>query len=234
MGLWILKCPKCGPEEVLVGECTYEKRGREFILRCPHGLRREGGITFLNPQATHRMEVKGVFEATSVLYKPLERATGIEASENNLVWTPEVVGTVVGDVLYDTIFGKVGSALMNLLTGVLIEAGVYLGRDKISDYDKKFLHELAAHHITRVGRLASPGEFSLALGEAKDLGAALRERRFADISRILVKSREALSLSLEEIRRKWEELVAPVAPPAPAPAPAVPPAVPAVPVEEVL
>lgn len=233
MGLWVLKCPKCSKDEAFIGECTYEKTDSGFILRCPHGVMRVRGEGLLNPEVGRKTEVKRVFETLSVLYKPLERPTGISADENNLIWTPPVVGTIVGDVLYDTVFGKIGSALVNLLTGVAIEAGLLAAKEKISDYDKRWLSRLAAHHITRVGRLASPGEFSLSLGEAKDLGAALRERRFSDVARILVKSKESLTLAISDIKRKWQELVTPTPPAPPAPAP-TPPVVPTVPAEEVL
>jgi hypothetical protein len=206
------------------------------------GSNPEGGIPSLGGEAKAFKEGKGnslmAVEALDGAFRWLEGITGLSAEELNDIWMPEITGTVVGDILYDTIFGKVGSALFNLITGGIIE-GLSIGlKDSLSKRDARWLHELGAHMVTRFGRIFSPGEFSLALREAREMGVAFGEKRYTDAFRKLVKTPEALSFSFEEVKRAYEELTAPlpvpavpavppvVAPPAPAP-PAVPaPAVP--------
>jgi hypothetical protein len=233
-----------------------EKRGaditpeewREFYEIGEEIRRKVGGVTSLvfgiTPQVKSNPggEVK-VFkhstssslmavEALDGAFRWLEGITGLSAEELNDVWMPEITGTVVGDILYDTLFGKIGSALFNIITGGLI-CGISSGmKDRISKRDLRWLHELGAHFVTRFGRIFSPGEFSLALREAREMGVAFGEKRYTDALRKLVKTPEALSFSFEEVKRAWEELTAPLPvpalPPVVAPAPPAPPAPPAV------
>lgn len=211
-----------------------EELRREIKSRIKGGLElvRGGGEGLKNPRLSREIGGDKVFEALDAGYRWLEDVTGVPASDLNDIWTPEIVGTVVGDILYDHIFGKLGSALCNLLTGLVVTGASVAAKDRISRRDAKWLHELGAHFVTRVGRIGSPGEFSLALREARDMGAAFSEKRYGDALKKLVKTPEAMAFSLGEVRRAWEELTAlrplpPVLPaPAPAPAPAAIPAPP--------
>jgi hypothetical protein len=176
-----------------------------------------------------------VLEALNAAYRWLEPYTGLSAEDLNLSLTPELLGTAVGDVVYDATFRKVGSALMNLLTGVLMKIGLVVAKDHMSPFDRKFLSEISDHFITRVFRLASPGDFSLALREVRDLGIAFGAKRYEDVLRGLVKTPETLSATFDEIKAGIEELsklITPIPTPAPVPAPTPTPA--PAPVTEVL
>lgn len=230
-----------------------EKRGADItpeewreLYEIGEEIRRKvGGVTSLvfgvtpevksNPRGEVKVFKHSTFsslmavEALDGAFRWLEGITGLSAEELNDVWMPEITGTVVGDILYDTLFGKIGSALFNIITGGLICGVGSAMKDRISKRDLRWLHELGAHFVTRFGRIFSPGEFSLALREAREMGVAFGEKRYVDAFRKLVKTPEALSFSFEEVKRAWEELTAPLpavlpAPPAPAPAPIPAPA----------
>ncbi|MEM2619080.1 MAG: hypothetical protein QW356_06315 [Candidatus Hadarchaeales archaeon] len=171
-------------------------------------------------------------ETLEVLFRPLEEPTGLSATYLNEAYTPEILGTIVGDVIFDTVLRKVGSAIGNLVTGVGLLAASILGKEYMTPSDRAFVHNLAAHHLTRVLRLGSPGEFSAVLGQARELGMAFGEKRYQDVLRGLVKTPETLSSEIEEARRVLETLV-PAPAPAPAPVPAPPAPAPA-PVAEIL
>ena len=159
-------------------------------------------------------------------YGWLADVTGVSASDLNNIWTPEILATVFGDIIYDHTLGKVGSALVNLLTGAALSIGAIAAKEHISPRDRTWLHELGSHFLTRVFRLGSPGEFALALREARSMGLAFGEKRYQDALRMLVKTPEAMSFSLDEVKRAWEELTAPL----PAAPPEVPPVTPVPPV----
>jgi hypothetical protein len=196
----------------------------------------EGGIS--EREKIFKLEDKSnsmVLEALNAAYRWLEPYTGLSAEDLNLSLTPELLGTAVGDVVYDATFRKVGSALMNLLTGALMKVGLVVAKDYMTPFDRKFLSEISDHFITRVFRLASPGDFSLALREVRDLGVAFGAKRYEDVLRGLIKTPETLSATFDEIKAGIEELsklITPVPTPAPAPAPTPTPA--PAPVTEVL
>jgi hypothetical protein len=120
---------------------------------------------------------------------------------------------------------------MNLITGGLIVAGASVAKDRLSKEDLKMANEIGAHFVTRVGRIASPGEFSFALREANVMGRSFALKDIEGALRQLVKTPERLSFDVNEVKRAMEDLrrITALPAPAPAPAPAAPPAVPAAP-----
>jgi hypothetical protein len=169
-------------------------------------------------------------EVIDAVFRPLEGPLGISAGDLNDAVMPEVVGTVLGDITYDTVLRKIGSALANLITGIGMVAGGYFGKDLMTPRDRAWLQNLAWHHVTRVFRLACPGEFSTALSQAKEMGEVFATDPKKALS-LLAKTPETLSSEFEEARSALESLIAMVKPapaapagapaPAPAPAPAV-------------
>jgi len=93
-----------------------------------------GGKRYLNSEDKSNSMV---LEALNAAYRWLEPYTGLSAEDLNLSLTPELLGTAVGDVVYDAAFRKVGSALMNLLTGVLMKVGLVVAKDHMSPFRQK-------------------------------------------------------------------------------------------------
>lgn len=139
-----------------------------------------------------------VLEKLDVVYSAFAPRLKVVASDLNLAWTPELLSTGV-EIAADSFMTRLGSAILNLVVSGA-ELGVSL-LPQIGDFDRKFLHQMAAHSGTRVLSLLATPDFGIALNEAKGLGAALKARDFGGAKDLLV--RDNLSGIAAKFKREF-------------------------------
>jgi len=168
----------------------YTELGYDFVpSKRSHGFQNDEES--LNTHTTMNLQVSGtMFEKLNRLYNLPAKIFKMPAGELNEAWTPELIGTAI-EVGTKTGLTTFGATLVNLLGGLAL-IGVATTKG-VKGKDKKFLHEIAAHMITRLATLGNPSEFGVALSQAKDFGRSFGMADFGGVASTITKSFDAVA-----------------------------------------
>lgn len=111
-----------------------------------------------------------VFARLADLYSWATPYANVNAEELNLIWTPNIFGTVLG-IAYDLTLTPLGAIITDLITAIVLGAIGMQG--SIAHEDRLFLQEWASYHGTRLLNLGNPVYLGAAVASAKSLGAAI-------------------------------------------------------------
>jgi hypothetical protein len=115
-----------------------------------------------------------VFGNLAALYAWAAPYANVDAEGLNEIYTPEILGTGF-ETLYDVVATPLGALLLNIASyGVLGAIGI---QGAVNLIDRRFLQEWAAHHITRIIRLADPATLSSVTGTARSIGKAVAQKQ---------------------------------------------------------
>jgi hypothetical protein len=205
---WHYIAPILGPEKVKAmlgdafkGDPDDEGEADQFayheIRRIFPELKLNSDTTALatNMQALEEVTVRRqgmgeIFDKTEMLYGPLAQTLKLPVSDLNLEYTPEIVGSII-EVLQDIGLTPSGQVIANLIEWIALSGGATLAN--VSTYDRQFLNEWGAHHLTRLFLLANPAYMSAVMGGAKSVGEAAGRGNIAGALGQLAKPPEVIA-----------------------------------------
>jgi len=131
-----------------------------------------------------------MFEKLNRLWTYPSKILKVPAADLNEAWTPELIGTGI-EVATKTGFTTFGAQMINLIGGLALMGAATT--KYVKGRDKKFLHEIAAHMVTRLATLGNPSEFGVAMAQAKDFGRSFGMMDFGGVGSTIMKSFDAVA-----------------------------------------
>ena len=163
-----------------------------------------------------------MFEKFDILYRPFAGILRMSTRDLNEAYTPEFTGTLL-EWVNETVGTEMGELFLDL-----VEAGLFAGISTtryVTETDKKFLHEMAAHLLSRIFKFLLPGKFSGLIREAYSFGKILGAGNFKAAFSSIFKTPTELTAKIEEIKKTLGLVKPTVVSPPPPPPPPAPPAV---------
>lgn len=207
--------------ETRLSSCKLCKTDLERLLLLLDQLRKEKNIK--GKGVLHFHGDDAMFEKFDVLYRPFTGVFKLSSRDLNEAYTPEITGTLL-EWINETFGTEMGELFLDVIQAGLL-TGVASTR-YVTDTDRKFLHEIAAHLLSRIFKFLLPGKFSGLLREAYSFGKTLGTGNIKAAFSGIFKTPTELRAKIEEVKRALG-LVKPtvVTPPPPPPPPPAPPEV---------
>lgn len=149
-----------------------------------------------------------IFTASDALYAPITAWAKIPASDLNLQYTPAALERLL-ETGFAYVATPLGGVVLNLASFALLGgAAVYAN---LRSYDRNFLSEWAANHLTSLISLAGPGGLAAIAGGAKAAGQAAGRGDGWGAFHQVVKSPEDISYGFRAQMDAVQQIFAPIA-----------------------